>query len=224
MRELIVVPTAHLYPSQTLSCEQLALVEPLSIGAHAVARAQLSAGESVLVVGAGPIGLGVTQFALLEGARVMVMDISEQRLAFCQQLYPEVVCIDGRGDALAALQEVVSDDLPTAVFDATGNPQSMQSAFHYVSHGGRLIFVGLFQGDVSFHDPYFHSHELTLLSSRNSTSREFHRIINYLEAGQINLAPWITNRATVEDAIEAFPHWFDRDSGVIKALIAFPSA
>jgi len=221
MREFAIIPTTHLYPSPTLTFEQLALVEPLSIGAHAVTRTQLSKDERVLVVGAGPIGLAVTQFALLEGASVLVMDISEQRLAFCQQLYPGVTCIDGRGDPLAALQAVVADDLPTAVFDATGNPQSMQAAFSYVGYGGRLIFVGLFQGDVTFHDPYFHSHELTLLSSRNSTSTEFHRIINYLEAGQIQLAPWITNRATADTMIEAFPTWFNRDSGVIKALIAF---
>jgi len=132
MRELAIVPVSKLHPSRTLSFEQLALVEPLSIGAHAVSRAQLADGENVLVVGAGPIGLAVTQFALLAGAKVMVMDISERRLTFCQQLWPQVVCVDGRGDPLAALQYVVADDLPTAVFDATGNPQSMMSAFTYV--------------------------------------------------------------------------------------------
>jgi 2-desacetyl-2-hydroxyethyl bacteriochlorophyllide A dehydrogenase len=221
MREFALIPTTHLYPSQTLTFEQLALVEPLSIGAHAVIRAQLSKDERVLVVGAGPIGLAVTQFALLDGASVIVMDISERRLAFCQQLYPAVTCIDGRGDPLTTLQNVVSDDLPTAVFDATGNPQSMQAAFSYVGHGGRLIFVGLFQGDVTFHDPAFHSRELTLLSSRNSTSAEFHRIINYLAIDQIQLASWITHSATSDTLIEAFPSWFNRDSGVIKALIAF---
>ena len=221
MREMAIVPVSKLHPSRTLSYEQLALVEPLSIGAHAVSRAQLSDGENVLVVGAGPIGLAVTQFALLAGAKVMVMDISERRLAFCQHLWPQVVCIDGRGDSLGALQHVVADDLPTAVFDATGNPQSMMSAFTYVAYGGRLIFVGLVQGDVTFHDPDFHRRELTLLSSRNSTSADFRRIINYLEAGQIDLTPWITNQASADTMIAAFPRWFERDSGVIKALVAF---
>ncbi len=86
---------------------------------------------------------------------------------------------------------------------------------------GRLIFVGLFQGDVTFHDPDFHRRELTLLSSRNSTSADFRRIINYLEAGQIDLTPWITNQASADTMIAAFPRWFERDSGVIKALVAF---
>src|SRR5947199_9558762 len=98
-----------------LSYEHVALVEPLSIGAHAVSRAQLADGENVLVVGAGPIGLAVTQFALLAGAKVMVMDISERRLAFCQHLWPQVVFIDGRGDSLAALPNMVTHDIATAV-------------------------------------------------------------------------------------------------------------
>jgi 2-desacetyl-2-hydroxyethyl bacteriochlorophyllide A dehydrogenase len=221
MREFAIVPTTHLHPSHSLSFEQLALVEPLSIGAHAVSRAGLAEGENVLVVGVGPIGLAVTQLALLAGARVIVMDISEQRLAFCQQQWPEVTCINSRDGGLAALQDMTSDDLPTAVFDATGNPHSMMASFNYVAYGGRLIFVGLFPGDITFHDPQFHSHEMTIFASRNATADDFRRIIKYLEASQINLAPWITHRASSETMVDAFPRWFDRDSGIIKAVIAF---
>ncbi|GAC1374245.1 MAG: zinc-binding alcohol dehydrogenase family protein [Ktedonobacteraceae bacterium] len=222
MRDLAVVPLAHLHPSQTLSFEQLALVEPLSIGAHAVERARLEKDARVLVIGAGPIGLATTQFALLAGARVIVMDISEARLAFCQQLWPQVICINSSGgDALAALQAVVADDLPPTVFDATGNPRSMQAAFNYAGFGGRLIFVGLFQGDVSFHDPDFHRRELTLLSSRNSTSDDFQRIIAHIEADRIKLAPWITHRTTSAHFIDVFPQWLDRGSGIIKGIVEF---
>jgi len=221
MRDFALIPLSYLHQSSTLSTEQLALVEPLAIGAHAVARAQLTPGERVLVVGAGPIGLAVTSFAVLAGASVTVMDISKQRLEFCQRQWPQVVCIDGRDQPLAALQAVVGDDLPTIVFDATGNPQSMMSAFTYVAYGGRLIFVGLFRGDVTFHDPDFHSRELSLLSSRNATSKDFQHVITALETGQIDLAPWITHRASFDTIIDAFPGWFDRDSGIIKALVAF---
>lgn len=220
MREFAIVPTSHLHPARALSFEQLALVEPLSIGAHAVSRAGLTGGERVLVVGVGPIGLAVTQFALLAGARVIVMDINDQRLAFCQQQWPDVTCINSRDyDGLAALQDVTSDDLPTAVFDATGNPHSMMTCFTYVAYGGRLIFVGLCQGDITFHDPQFHSHEMTIMSSRNATSNDFRRSIQYLEAGQIKLAPWITHRTSSEAMVDAFPHWFDHDNGIIKAVI-----
>ncbi len=219
MRELALLPASHLHNAEGLTYDQLALVEPLAIGAHAVAIARLAAGERVLVVGAGPIGLAVTQFALLSNAQVIVMDISEQRLAFVQRTMPTATVIDGQPSGLAALGRIVGDDLPTAVFDATGNPHSMQAAFSYVGYGGRLIFVGLFSGDVTFHNPLFHSHELTLLSSRNALSADFQRSITAIKQGQIDLAPWITHRATMETLIEVFPHWIDPASGIIKGLI-----
>lgn len=219
MREMALVPLAKLHPSSALTFEQLALVEPLSIGAHAVSRGVPTTGEHVLVVGAGPIGLAVTQFTLLTGADVMVMDISPQRLAFCQHMWPQVTCLDGRDNPLETLQAVMGDDLPTLVFDATGNRQSMQAAFQYVAHGGRLVFVGLFQGDVTFHDPHFHQRELTLYSSRNATGADFRHVMASLESGQVNDALWITHRATSENMADAFEQWLDPTSGVIKAMI-----
>ncbi len=187
LRERAIVPAVRLHAAPALSFAQLALVEPLSIGAHAVARVNLAAGERALVVGAGPIGLAVIQFALLAGADVTVMDISEQRLAFCRQLWPRVTVIDARDEPLAALQDGVGDDLPTAVFDATGNQRSMMASFQYVAHGGRLIFVGLFQGDVTFHDPDFHRRELTLLATRNATGsdRDLSELLEQFDAREI---------------------------------------
>ena len=219
MCEMLLLPASHLHPTSHLSYEQLALVEPLAIGAHAVARSQLTAGERVLVVGAGPIGLAVTQFALLAGARVMVMDISEQRLIFVQRHWPSAFTIDGTGFDSDVLRQITDDDLPTAVFDATGNPHSMQAAFSYVGFGGRLIFVGLFPGDVTFHDPLFHSHEMTLLSSRNALATDFQSVIAEIEVGHILLAPWVTHHATLETLPEAFPQWIDVQSGIIKGII-----
>ncbi len=219
MREMVTIPAAYLHPSPSLTFDQLALVEPLAIGAHAVSRAQLEVGELVLVVGAGPIGLSVIQFALLAGAKVMVMDISEQRLAFCRSQWPNVTCLPAQGDALAMLHDLVGLDLPIAVFDATGNRASMQTAFSYVGYGGRLILVGLFQGDLSFNDPQFHSHELTLFGSRNAQSDDFVRIIEAMEAGQIAIDPWITHRATLATVAAVFPQWLDPACGIIKGLI-----
>ena len=129
--------------------------------------------------------------------------------------------IDGRGDVLAALKALTGDDLPTAVLDATGNPQSMMGDFQYVAHGGRLVFVGLFQGDVTFNDPNFHKREMTLLASRNSTGDDFRRIIRLMEEGKIDTSPWITHRASWRKMIDVFPQWLAPDSGVIKAMVEF---
>lgn len=219
MREAIVVPIEKLHRSQTLSLEQLALVETLGIGAHAVSRAAPAAGEWALVIGAGPIGLSVMQFAVEAGARVIVMDINEARLNFCRRhLRVEETVVAGEG-ALEHIKALTGGDLPTAVFDATGNPASMAGAFDMVAHGGRLVFVGLFIGDVTFHDPHFHRREMTLLSSRNSTPADFARIIALIEQGRIDTAPWITHRAAFDEMVGQFPAWLDPASGVIKAMV-----
>jgi 2-desacetyl-2-hydroxyethyl bacteriochlorophyllide A dehydrogenase len=221
MRELITVPVNKLHRSQALTFEQLALVETLGIGAHAVERAQLEPEENALVIGAGPIGLSVIQFAQLAGARVIVLDVNQNRLSFCRQQLNVEHTVQAEGDVLGALQSLTDGDLPTAVFDATGNPQSMQQAFQYAAHGGRLIFVGLVQSDITFHDPDFHRRELTLLSTRNSTRREFTRIIRLLEEGKIDTRPWITHQVACEGIIEQFPVWLSPEAGVIKAMVKF---
>lgn len=219
MRELISVPIRKLHPSRALSLDQLALVEMLCIGAHAVRRAQFAPGEDVLVIGAGPIGLGVMASALAAGVNVIGMEVSEQRRAFCQTQLGVERWIDGRGDVLPQLDALLAGDRPTTVLDATGNAGSMMGAFDYVAHGGKLVFVGLFHGDVTFHDPDFHRRELTVLSSRNATDEDFARVMDMLEAGQIDLAPWITHHATPEEIVTEFPRWLQPESGVIKAML-----
>ena len=220
MRERFVLPAAKLHPSAKLSFDQLALVETLGIGAHAVDRAGLEADETALVIGAGPIGLAVAQFARERGARVIVLDVNANRLEFCRRQLGVPHTINGREeDALAALRRLTSDDLPTAVFDATGNQRSMASAFDYPAHGGRLVFVGLFQGEVAFNDPNFHRRELTLLGSRNARPEDFARIIALIEAERIDTTPWITHRAAFDETVQAFPGWTDPQAGVIKAMI-----
>jgi 2-desacetyl-2-hydroxyethyl bacteriochlorophyllide A dehydrogenase len=219
MREQIVVPAAKLHRSAALSFEQLALVETLGIGAHAVGRARVRAGEWALVIGAGPIGLTVMQFARLAGARVIALDLEPGRLDFCRKHLGVEQTVMAGERALAVIQELTDGDLPTVVFDATGSPRSMHGAFHYVANGGRLVFVGLFQGDVTFHDPEFHRRELTLLASRNATGAELRRIIGLIEGGQIDTLPWITHRAPLAETPAQFPSWLRRESGVIKAML-----
>jgi 2-desacetyl-2-hydroxyethyl bacteriochlorophyllide A dehydrogenase len=220
MREEIIVPSRKLHPSTRLTLDQLALIETLAIGCHAVDRAGIEAGEYVLVIGAGPIGLTVVQFAIEAGAEVIVLDVNPRRLAFCKEQLDVPHHINAAVEnPLEALKRITAGDLPTAVFDATGNPQSMMGAFEYPANGGRLVFVGLFQGEVTFNDPNFHRRELTVLSSRNARSADFTRIIGLVENARINTAPWITHRASFPDTITEFPHWTKPESGVIKAMI-----
>ncbi len=223
MRDLITLPAHKLHRSNRLSFEQLALVETLGIGAHAVDRAQPQVGEWALVIGAGPIGLTAMQFAKLAGANLITMDMNGERLAFAQQHMgvTHAVNITGQSveDIVKALQALLNGDLPTLVFDATGNAQSMMQAFQYVAHGGKLIYVGLVLDDITFNDPYFHGHEITLYASRNATPKEFKLIIAAMEDGRIDVRPWITHRAPIQAIPETFPEWLKPENQVIKAMI-----
>jgi 2-desacetyl-2-hydroxyethyl bacteriochlorophyllide A dehydrogenase len=216
---LSVLPRA-LVRADGLSLEQMALVENQSIGAHAVRRAQLAPGETVLVIGAGPIGLGVAQFARLAGARLLLADTSAKRLDFARQWIAPDVCLDAASDLPAQLAEQTSGDFPTAVFDCTGSPASMMAAFNFVAHGGRLILVSLVQGELSFNDPDFHRRELSVLSSRNATLDDFRRVIAAIAAGQIVTEPLTTHHVALDGLVDAFPNWLTPEAGVIKAMVA----
>lgn len=218
MREEFLLPAAKLHPSASLSHDALALVETLAVGAHAIERAGVSQGETVAVIGAGPIGLAAIQSALLRGARVLVIDRSPARLASCGRLYPETTALDPEKPAVEQLSSLTSGDLADSVIDATGNLSSMGSAPEIVGHAGRLVYVGLALGEVSFHDPLFHRREMTLLASRNALSKDFPEIIAAMERGEIDPLAWISHRCALEEIPEKLPAWSDPAAGVIKAV------
>lgn len=220
MREQIVVPANKLHVSQALEFEQLALVETMGIGAHAVDRAQLTKGDKVLVVGVGPIGLGVVQFAQIAGAEVLVIDADAGRRDFCRAQFGVEHALAPSVDSLAQLVEVLGGELPSTVFDATGNANAMMQSFFYVANAGQLVYVGFQLGEIAFPNPEFHRREMTMLSSRNAVGADFKRIIDWMEEGKIDTRPWITHRATFEDVVERFPAWREPSTGVVKAVLA----
>jgi 2-desacetyl-2-hydroxyethyl bacteriochlorophyllide A dehydrogenase len=215
----ITLPVSKLHKSETLSLDQLAIVEPLAIGAHAVQRAAAEPLDSVLIIGMGPIGLSVAESVRRTVGEVIVMDIDEQRLDFCQYTLGFRHRINAKTDFFPQLRKILAGELPTVVFDCTGNHDSMQSAFKYVGHGGKLVFVGLFAGDITFDDPAFHARELTVLSSRNATSQDFLRVMQAMEAGQINSVSWVTHQVSSLEFLKLFPQWAAHQDPPLKAII-----
>jgi alcohol dehydrogenase len=221
LRPRFVLPARKLHVSTSLAMEQLALVETLGIGCHAVDRCQPQADDHVLVIGAGPIGLSVIEFVKLSGATTIVMDMNEQRLAFCKESMgvDHTITFSGDGTETDALRELTDGNLPTIVIDATGNSNSMSHALNYVAHTGKLVYVGITTEEISFRQPLMHAKELTLLASRNALPRDFQRIIRLIEEGQIDTQPWITHHTPFDEMIDHFESYTKPETGVIKAIV-----
>ncbi|MBS0207600.1 MAG: zinc-binding alcohol dehydrogenase family protein [Planctomycetes bacterium] len=219
MCERFVLRADKLHPSTKLTMDQLALVETLAIGCHAVNRGAPVKGENCLVIGAGPIGLATIEFVKLSGARTLVLDMNQQRLDFCKETMKVDETILLTQNVEADLRRVTDGNLPDVVIDATGSNVSMSAAFGYVAPTGRLVYVGITTGEVTFKHPVFHRPEGTLLCSRNALPPDFTRIIKLIEDGQIDTRPWITHRTPIDGLIAAFPSYTRPETGVIKAVV-----
>ncbi|MRR30406.1 zinc-binding alcohol dehydrogenase family protein [bacterium] len=222
LTERILLPARKLHLASGLTPDQCALVETLAIGCHAVDRAEPKPGENVVIVGAGPIGLSALEFVKLAGARPIVMDISEGRLAFVRSMMavPDTLLVRGDDSDLKDLSRLTNGQNADVVIDATGNNKSMVRALELAAFAGRVVFVGITQQNLDFpHAPFMHRRELTLLASRNAPSRDFGRIIRLIAEGRIDTHPWITHHAAFEDVPSVFPSWLKPETGVIKAVV-----
>jgi 2-desacetyl-2-hydroxyethyl bacteriochlorophyllide A dehydrogenase len=221
LRPQFVVAARKLHPSARLTLDQLALVETLGIGCHAVDRGAPQAGNHVLVVGAGPIGLSVIEFVKLSGATITVLDLNRTRLDFCKRAMgvSHTIALATPEQALGEMRDVTGGTLYPVVFDATGNTKSMCAAFEYMAFTGRIVFVGIVTDAVNFPDPLFHRREMTILASRNALPGDFRRIIGLIEEGTIDTRPWITHRTGFLELIERFESYTRPETGVIKAVV-----
>lgn len=220
MTEFLSVPSTSLIHGEGLSLDSLALVEPLAIGAHAVRRAGVTAGEFVLVVGAGPIGLGTMAFVLATGAKVIALDTNDGRLRFCKERLNVDHTINAAGNnVLEELKSITGGDMPTVVMDATGNLTAINNAFKFMAHGARYVLIGLQKGDISFSHPEFHKREATLMSSRNATRDDFEYVIASIKRKLIDPTLFITHRVGFADVKDQFKRWLDPTFGVIKAMV-----
>lgn len=218
--EYLSVPSYSLLHGEGLTFDELSLVEPLAIGAHGVRRAGVKEGEFVLVVGAGPIGLGIAEFARIAGGRVIMMDVNEKRLQFCEtKLGVNFTVNPIHDDVLVKLKQITKGDMPTVVIDATGNLKAINNAFAYMAHGGRYVLVGLQKGEISFSHPEFHKREATLMSSRNATRQDFEHVIACMKKGLVKPTTYITHRVQFNEVADQFASWLKPETGVIKATV-----
>lgn len=219
MAEYLCVPERNVIQTEDISLDHAAMVEFLSIGAHAVRRAQPRSGDRVLVVGAGPIGLGCMLFAQLAGCSVTALDFRQDRLDFCRtQLRVDHTAKAGP-HLLQDLSALTNDDLFDIVIDATGNAASMMASFNYVAHGGAYVLVSVVRETISFADPVFHGREISLLGSRNATLEDFQTVLSAIRAGKLPMASLASHRAALDESPARFAEWLKPETQVIKAII-----
>jgi 2-desacetyl-2-hydroxyethyl bacteriochlorophyllide A dehydrogenase len=220
MADYLSVPSRLLVHGEGLSYRELALVEPLAIGAHGISRAQVQRGEFVLVIGAGPIGLGTMAFAKLAGARVIALDVNEARLTFSKAHAGVEYTLNARdNNVVAQLREITQGDMPSVVIDATGNQKAINQGLDYLAHGGRYVLIGLQKGDLVFSHPEFHKRETTLMSSRNATRADFDQVIHAIKNGWIAPGNFINNEVKFGAVKEQFASWLHPSSNIIKTII-----
>ena len=207
MCEYLVLPESNVIAADGLSADAAASVEFLAIGAHAVRRSGMKSGSRVLVVGAGPIGLGTALFALIAGGQVTIMDRDDARLALASKVTAISATLNADQDAIENISKATNGNGFDVVFDATGNASSMEKSFHYVAHGGCYVMVGLVKGTITFSDPDFHKREMTLLASRNATAEDFEHVISSIRSGKIPITKLITHRTSLAETAIMLPIW-----------------
>ena len=216
MAEEIVMPEVNLYPAEGLSLRDAAMVEFLAIGAHAVRRTELKPGWRVLVVGGGPIGLGVAFFARIAGADVTVLDAAADKLEAAHGFGFGAATLDEReGPAFKARMGTGFD----AVFDATGAIPAMNQAIGYCRNGGALTLVGVVKGTLAWEDPEIHRRELTIRASRNATREDFDHVAESIRNGSVPTDRLATHTTSFEDVPVNLPKWAHDRNGLIKAII-----
>lgn len=219
MQEQISVPAELLIPVNDLSLDEAAIIEPLAIGAHGLFRAKLQGSETIVVVGCGPIGLGLMKLAQLLGHKVIAVDVNPDRLLYAEQQIGIEHTVNALEDPLSVVLDLTDGDLATSVFDATGNKTALENGLQYVAHGGQYILVGLSKGDLQFHHPLLHAREAAILSSRNATFTDFHQVIDVLYDDNFPVDSFITHRAPFDRMIDHFNGWLEPENGVIKAMV-----
>lgn len=219
MTEYLAIPWEKVIPANSLSPRDCALIEPMSVGFHAVSRAQVTDIDCVMVIGCGMIGVGAIVRAALRGATVIAVDIDDEKLALAARL-GAVHCINSRTQSLhERLQEVTQGLGPDVVIEAVGSPETYITAVNEVGFTGRVVCIGYAKSEISFQTKYFVQKELNIYGSRNALPTDFRAVIHYLEQGTCPKEQLISSIVSPEQASTAMQAWAADPGKVFRILV-----
>ena len=221
MRELIALPWEKVIPAGQLSPRTCALIEPMSVGFHAVNRAQVTDIDTVVVIGCGMVGMGAIVRSALRGATVIAADIDDEKLALAREMGATYAINTMTEDVHTRLQEITSGFGPDVIIEAVGSPVTYNMAVNEVAFTGRVICIGYAKTEVSFQTKFFVQKELDIRGSRNAQPSDFRAVIHYLERGTCPVDRLISREVTPEEAPEAMQQWTENPGKVFRILVKF---
>ena len=221
MRERLVLPWEKVIPAGLLTPRECALVEPMSVGFHAVSRAQVTDSDVVLVIGCGMVGMGAVVRSALRGATVIAADIDDEKLQLAREMGASYTLNTKTDDVNARLLEMTSGFGPDVVIEAVGSTPTYQMAVDVVAFTGRVVCIGYAKSEVSFQTKYFVQKELDIRGSRNALPQDFRAVIHYLERGTCPVDRFISSEVTPEEAQKALDEWAAAPGKVFRILTKF---
>jgi threonine dehydrogenase-like Zn-dependent dehydrogenase len=219
LQEYIAVPWKKLFASPRLSLGELVLVEPLTVGFHAVSRGQVSKADAVLVYGCGAVGLGAIAGAVYRGARVIAVDIDEAKLGIARACGASEAINSASAPVHERLRELTHGDGPDVVIEAAGQAETYRAAVEEVAFAGRVVYIGYAKKAVEFETRNFVLKELDIRGSRNATPEDFEEVILMLEGGAFPTSRVITRRVPFMEAGDALKGWADNPARGTKILV-----
>ncbi|MCR5316512.1 MAG: zinc-binding alcohol dehydrogenase family protein [Bacteroidaceae bacterium] len=221
MREYIVLPWQKIIPAGDLSTKTCALIEPMSVGFHAVNRGQVTDIDVVMVIGCGMVGLGAIVRAALRGATVIAADIDDEKLALAKQLGAAYAINTKTEDVHQRLSELTEGFGPDVVIEAVGAVPTYQMAVNEVAFTGRVVCIGYAKSEVLLQTKFFVQKELDIRGSRNAMPNDFRAVIHYLERGTCPTDELITKVIKPEEGLDTMRWWSENPGKVFRILVAF---
>ena len=221
MRERLVLPWEKVIPAGLLTPRECALVEPMSVGFHAVSRAQVTDSDVVLVIGCGMVGMGAVVRSALRGATVIAADIDDEKLQLAREMGASYTLNTKTDDVNARLLEMTSGFGPDVVIEAVGSTPTYQMAVDVVAFTGRVVCIGYAKSEVSFQTKYFVQKELDIRGSRNALPQDFRAVIHYMERRTCPVDRLISSEVTPEEAQKAMDEWAAAPGRVFRILTKF---
>lgn len=221
MKQKMTLPWTKIIPAEGLSSRTCALAEPMSVGFHAVSRAEVTDIDTVMVIGCGMVGLGAVVRSALRGATVIAADIDDDKLSLAKELGAAYVINTLKEDVHERLEEITGGMAPDVIIEAVGSPATYQLAVNEAAFTGRVVCIGYAKSEVTFQTKHFVQKELDIRGSRNAQPSDFRAVIQYLLRNTCPVDKLISMETAPEDAEAAMQKWAENPGRIFRILVKF---